>query len=147
MSNDARARRSIFAHNLRELRSRAKLSQSDLGDMVGVSNRIVSNWERELSMPKGDTLEKIAIALGVQMSDLFSDSLAYPDGSVPSRSYDNYYVLLTKEELDWVTKMKYLPKELSYVALNKEQRALVERYAALDNAKQKALLELLDVHP
>jgi L-serine dehydratase len=56
-----------FAEKIRFLRKKNKLSQAELGKMVGVSNRAVSKWENGESFPSTDTLLSVATAFGVTL--------------------------------------------------------------------------------
>ena len=47
------------------------LTQEQLGDMLGVSNRTVSKWEAGASLPGADMIPDIAGALGVSLDALF----------------------------------------------------------------------------
>ena len=62
-----------FSKNLRRLRKKRGLSQYDLADLTGISQRMIGHYETnavELPLYK---IEKIAIALDVKPSDLFND--------------------------------------------------------------------------
>lgn len=61
-----------LATNLRTIRSRAKVSQKELANRVGVSYPRISEIENGKGNPTIETLEKIAIALNVNISDLFN---------------------------------------------------------------------------
>ncbi len=54
-----------FAERLRELRKQKGLSQSELGERVGVHYTHVGRYERGVSRPAADTLKRLADALGV----------------------------------------------------------------------------------
>lgn len=54
-----------FADRLRELRIKRKLTQEELGEMVGIHFNHLGRYERGLSLPAADTLSKLAEALGV----------------------------------------------------------------------------------
>ena len=55
---------------LKELRLKAGLQQSELGKLVGVSNRVISAWERgETQLTINDAC-KIATALGCTLDEL-----------------------------------------------------------------------------
>ncbi len=56
-----------FSEKIRFLRKKNKLSQAELGKMVGVSNRAVSKWENGESFPSTDTLLSVATAFGVTL--------------------------------------------------------------------------------
>lgn len=59
-----------FGAHLSALRNDAGLSQSALAEQLGVSRQAVSNWERDLSEPDIGSIERIAEALDVPVSDL-----------------------------------------------------------------------------
>ena len=52
-------------------RKQKGLTQEQLGDMLGVSNRTVSKWEAGASLPGADMIPDIAGALGVSLDALF----------------------------------------------------------------------------
>ena len=54
-----------FNVRLKELRTDNKLSQSQLGEILGVSQRAISCWEKDERRPDFETLEKIAKYFGV----------------------------------------------------------------------------------
>lgn len=59
-----------FANRIIELRKQRGLSQKELGDMLGVSNKAVSKWENGESMPKTTTMVKLAELLGIDGNEL-----------------------------------------------------------------------------
>lgn len=59
-----------FGTNLKKLRKQKKLSQADLGTLVGVSNRAVSKWENGEAMPSTEKLIKISSVLQVPLANL-----------------------------------------------------------------------------
>lgn len=65
-----------FAKNLRFLRRRAELTQSDLGDQVGADYNTISRYESGKSTPKLDALTKLAQVFGVRVEDLRDVDLA-----------------------------------------------------------------------
>lgn len=56
---------SDFATRLKELRIKRKITQQDLADYLHVSQNAIYNWENGKRMPKMETIEKLAGALGV----------------------------------------------------------------------------------
>jgi transcriptional regulator with XRE-family HTH domain len=56
--------------NLLLARKRKKLTQKELGSRVGINNLKISRYERGETVPKADTLKKIAMVLGVSMEYL-----------------------------------------------------------------------------
>ena len=59
-----------FANRIVELRKQKGLSQKELGDMLGVSNKAVSKWENGESMPKLSTMLKLAEIMGIDGNEL-----------------------------------------------------------------------------
>lgn len=67
-----------FGNRLSTIRRKMGISQAQLGQMVGVSNKSVSKWENGAAKPGVDILSKLALALNVSM-----DSLLTQDENVP----------------------------------------------------------------
>ena len=59
-----------------ELRKEKGLTQDQLGEQVFVSGKAVSKWERGLSFPSVDVLEKLAEVLGVTVTELTPEAAA-----------------------------------------------------------------------
>ncbi len=59
-----------FGNRLYQLRQKVHLSQSQLGEMVGVSNKAVSKWENGKAKPGLDIVNKLANVLGVSLDEL-----------------------------------------------------------------------------
>lgn len=62
-----------FGSKLREIRESNHLTQRQLAYFVGVSDKVVSKWERGASLPKADMITRLANALSVP-SDLLLSS-------------------------------------------------------------------------
>lgn len=59
-----------FGNYLSELRSRAGLSQSQLADLIGVTNKAVSKWEVGAAKPGIDKLRKLAALFHVSVEEM-----------------------------------------------------------------------------
>lgn len=59
-----------FGNRLCRLRQKAQLSQTQLGEKVGVSNKAVSKWENGKAKPGLDVVSRLADALGVSLDEL-----------------------------------------------------------------------------
>lgn len=62
-----------FGNKLYSLRSKSKLSQSELGAMVGVSNKAVSKWEMGKAKPSLEILNKLSLIFNVKIEELVND--------------------------------------------------------------------------
>lgn len=56
---------------IQQARKKAKLSQKELGEKLGVSASMIGQYENDLRNPKTETLVKIANALNVNISELY----------------------------------------------------------------------------
>ncbi len=64
-----------FAERLRQLRAQKKLSQGQLGKLVGLHYTQIGRYEREESVPSSDALIKLAEILEVSIDYLMEGSL------------------------------------------------------------------------
>lgn len=56
---------------LRQLRVKARMSQTDLAEILGISQVAVSKWELGQSMPRVAMLPRIAKVLRCKVADFF----------------------------------------------------------------------------
>jgi transcriptional regulator with XRE-family HTH domain len=63
--------RTVLGGNLRRLRSRRELSQTELANEANISMNFLSEIERGLKWPYPKTLQSLAEALGVEVLDFF----------------------------------------------------------------------------
>lgn len=61
----------VLKNNLKEIRSKKKLSQKELADMVGVSRNTISSIETGQYSPTAKLALTIAIALDKKFEDIF----------------------------------------------------------------------------
>jgi transcriptional regulator with XRE-family HTH domain len=60
----------IFGRNLKKHRKERGLTQTDLGDKIGVSKGCISNWERGYRDPSYSEIFVVADALGIDPKKL-----------------------------------------------------------------------------
>lgn len=72
---------------IRSLRTEAGLTQAALAEMLHVTDKAVSKWERDLSYPDISLFPKLAGILGVTVSDLLKE---WDDDGPPSRLMQYY---------------------------------------------------------
>lgn len=58
---------------IKAARKAAGMTQAELAAKLGISFQSVAQWENDLRNPKYETLQKIALALGMSVSQLLSD--------------------------------------------------------------------------
>lgn len=60
--------------NIRLLRERHSMTQEQLADKMGVSDKTISTWELGTREPRMGSIEKLASIFGVRKSDIIGDS-------------------------------------------------------------------------
>lgn len=82
----------VIGRNIRALRIRKGMSAKELADLVGVKKSTISNYENARSMPKKDTIARIANALQTSADNISYDNprvlrvpprSCYEDGRIP----------------------------------------------------------------
>ena len=65
-----------FGETVKSLRESKNLTQKQLGEQIGISRPNINIWERGKAKPKKpETIEKLAVALGVTVKDLIGDGV------------------------------------------------------------------------
>lgn len=60
----------MIGDNIKKFRQMKNLKQQELGDQLGVSAAMISQWERGERNPKPDNLNKLSIKLGIDLKEL-----------------------------------------------------------------------------
>lgn len=60
--------------NIKNLRLKHGLSQLELANVVGVSDKAVSTWEQNKAVPRMGVIQKMADYFGIQKSDIIEPS-------------------------------------------------------------------------
>ncbi|MBR2570656.1 MAG: helix-turn-helix domain-containing protein [Clostridia bacterium] len=71
-----------FGNRVYELRSEAKLSQKELAELLGVTDKAVSKWENGRAKPTTDALRKLSGIFGVSVEELLQLRKAEPEPRV-----------------------------------------------------------------
>ena len=81
---------SVFGDRVKGLRLRSRLSQSDFGATVGVSQQVIHQWEAGKTNPDPETVRRVAEAYGVSsdyllgvvdVPSLYKHRVMLPDGT------------------------------------------------------------------
>ena len=54
---------------IRDLRTKAGMTQEKLAEELNVTRQALSNWERDINEPDLNTLQKICFLFGIRMDD------------------------------------------------------------------------------
>ena len=65
----------VTGKTIKELREKRKITQRELSEKIGVSDRTVSKWETEKGFPDIGIIEELAKALGVSIAELLTGDL------------------------------------------------------------------------
>ena len=76
----------FFGDRIRDARKAAGLTQRQLADSLGVSNTSISNWEKGLSRPDADMIQKLCAILYLQPNYFYGTETAPADGGKRSVS-------------------------------------------------------------
>lgn len=77
---------------IRVLRLEKGLTQQGLAELLGVSNRAVSKWERGLGSPDLSLLPALSLRLGVDLAGLLSGGLPEPDITGGNMKHIRFFV-------------------------------------------------------
>lgn len=80
--------------NIRRLRKQRKLTQDQLGDMVGVSRSTITQWERGWTTPRMGNVQILAGIFGVTTADIIADDQPPANAVKPTMAKPAYAPLL-----------------------------------------------------
>ena len=111
----------MIAERLKELRTKAGVSQEKLGKIVNVSQQAVGKWEKAIAEPDSETLKKLASYFDVSVDYLLGNSdIPNPELRIPDEYKDLPIAFyegakgLSQEDIDDVVKfMEFLKKKKS----------------------------------
>ena len=92
-----------IAENIKMLRERYGLTQADLGEIAGVSDKAVSTWENGTAEPRMGAVQKIAEHFGITKGSIVDDapsSSADPPCPDSCLSDDDRFLLSQFHELN-----------------------------------------------
>jgi len=74
-----------LASRIRYARKRLKLTQTDIGDALGITMQSVAQWESGRASPSSSNLRRLADLLGVSLEWLGSDKSRLEDLDAPAK--------------------------------------------------------------
>lgn len=74
--------RNVVGKNIKKIRKAKKWTQAELAERVGIEPVSVARIETGLNFPKEENIESIAMALGIEVKDLFVSSQADKKGTL-----------------------------------------------------------------
>ena len=71
----------FFGETIRNARKDLGMTQRQLSELLGVSNTSVSNWEKNLSRPDADMIQKLCLHLHLQPNHFYGTNEAPAENS------------------------------------------------------------------
>lgn len=87
-----------ISENIKLLREQYGLSQKELGQIAGVSDKAVSTWEQGMKEPRMGAIQKIADHFGIQKSNIIEDN-GLQSQSVPLTPRDERQIAADLEKM------------------------------------------------
>lgn len=84
-----------LGETISNLRKEKGMTQKELADQMNVTDKAVSKWERNLSIPDVASIPKLAGLLGVSVEELMTSSVSEPV-SVPAPEWKRITDLILK---------------------------------------------------
>lgn len=84
-----------FGSNLERIRKDKKISQAKLGEVLGLTQQMVSSYEKDLSSPNVEVLTKIADHFNVSIDSLIDHLVQTPDANSAEARIMRYFEKLT----------------------------------------------------
>lgn len=113
-----------FAQRLRELRKHKNLSQTELGQLAGLHYTHIGRFERGSSRPGGDTLKRVADALGVTSDYLLGGAV----NAVAKARFEDRELLKQFQDVEQLSdEDKFVVKKLLDAFLIKKQLQALAR--------------------
>lgn len=126
------------AENIKFLRTQKKLTQKQLGDLCNIAESTIRRYELGLLNPKKETIEKIANALDVPISQIYPDSEESHYYNASRRIKERE---ILGENLDLT---ENLPTSQQIVLMMNE-RSLLSKYNSLNLAGKEKAIEQVDL--
>ncbi|WMJ85682.1 helix-turn-helix domain-containing protein [Anaerocolumna sp. MB42-C2] len=105
-----------FGLNLEKLRKEHKISQSKLGSTLGITQQMISSYEKDISSPNIDTLVKIADYFEISIDRLVGHIIKSENPESPKVQFDRLFDSLSaqdKEQCLLIIKTLILDRDIS----------------------------------
>lgn len=85
-----------FGSNLERIRKDKKVSQANLGQALGLTQQMISSYEKDLSSPNIDILCKIADFFNISIDALVGHVVNQPESDTAQARFLRYFENLTE---------------------------------------------------
>jgi transcriptional regulator with XRE-family HTH domain len=127
---------STFSKNLCFYRKKKGLSQYDLADLTGLSQRMIAHYETLSSNPSLDKVESLAKALNIKTSDLLNSmEITSDNDSININDFDTKSLKKLKDILSLPPNDRASVYRLINSLLRKNQLEMKEKLKSLETIK------------
>ena len=135
-----------ISENIKLLRQRYNITQKELAEIAGVSDKAVSTWETGKNVPRMQQIERLAQHFGLQKSNLIEDSgmdpsyqkQAYPfqafqpDFGQDGRAVESPHFRIGEGNANQTTRLLQLANQMTV----EERQQLIDYAALIVQARQ-----------
>jgi len=107
-----------IGENIKRLRQIYDLSQKDLAEIAGVTDKAVSTWEIGIKEPRMGAIQKIADYFGFKKSNIIEDDGLNSIEAIRNHVVSNKETSFTPEDADLVRRFHALPTVGQHMMLN-----------------------------
>lgn len=119
---------------LRKLRDDKKMSQSEIADLLGVSQSAYNKWEANQARPTVDNLLKISNFHGIEIKDLLEDSTGIVSNNIFKNSSVSHHIFNYAQTVNMQS-----PELIDNILKNQEQifRMIEAQTSLIENLLKK----------
>lgn len=87
-----------FGKNLERLRRDRKISQSALGEMLNLTQQMISSYEKDASSPNLEILCRLADYFNISIDTLTDHKVNKPEADTPEAEFTRYFETLSSDD-------------------------------------------------
>jgi transcriptional regulator with XRE-family HTH domain len=106
--------RYVFATNLKKFRQARGWSQAFLAEKADISTNYIGNLENTIKFPSSETIDKLALVLEIDPTDLFSKEI---DPEIAMKTYQKAALVITGQYMTGMisNRLKEIDEELQKI--------------------------------
>ena len=127
-----------------QCRKKANLTQTQLADKLGLTNRAVSKWETGRALPDSAIMLELCSILGITVNDLLSGEVVTMDNYNKNLESNLLEMVKQKENADKLKNLAQLPDSCyASAACLEQQRNIFEKYHVFSPAMIDGIINKL----
>lgn len=133
-----------IADRIKSLRELHGLTQSQLADICGVSDKAVSTWEKGRNVPRMGVIQKMADYFNVSKGTIIGeDPIMHPINELKEKFIDQYTCALSKDGNKYFVEIKFCKSNI-FAFINGERCDFSEAFFILDDdGRRNVVLDML----